>query len=330
MNKYLYKYMPLREQFFVEPMLRATQIEGLNDPFEASLAMEQIVNVMKHQDNVFAPDGYEKSEDEDNYHIQACLETIPEDLNEQGIVSFTEDYSNLLMWSHYADEHQGIVIEIENDHSWLDDKDFIENDKFVRFAKSPVCNMHELPTRVVYRDTQPMFELERDALPDDKYSVPYKKLIKSLFLTKGDKWIYEKEHRSILNLRYCDKLITDYSDHLEIICNGQLTIQGDKKEKCEINIPSDFDVGENEDVNGDGIRLGLYGATRYTSKSLYLYKVDPMVITGVYFGCNVPDYKIKKCIELIRNNSNFREDLILKKAVARKDRYALSFEEIKI
>ena len=38
------------------------------------------------------------------------VEYLEDELNKYGIISLTEDPHNLLMWSHYAGEHRGVVV----------------------------------------------------------------------------------------------------------------------------------------------------------------------------------------------------------------------------
>lgn len=324
---YLYKHMKLRPDFFEEPMLRATPAKYLNDPFECQFNFAQIQTVARHEDNVRGFNETSSEEDRANY-TQVVPESLRQDLSELGIVAFTEDYSNLLMWAYYADEHRGMVVEFRADESWLADK---ADGRSVRHVKSAVCNTHELPARVVYRDSQPDFLLVRDACSGTDYAPPLSKMIEALLLTKGDKWIYEKEHRSVLELRNFDRLVMPYDDGLARFEHPSIKLRKNQiretgKYECEIDMPADFDAGKNADVNGDGPRLGLCLMSR-DSNSLHLFRVDPKMITGIYFGCRTTKRQVTEAVEKIRSNPLLKH-VKLKQAVPLTDRFALKFEDI--
>lgn len=91
--------------------------------------------------------------------------------------------ANLLMWAHYAESHQGLVIEFKPDCEFI--KEF-----------SPV---HYLPRRPVI-DAKLFYENEYVAIGDLYF--------------KSDVWAYEKEIRITKALSECMKLsIKDYSDN---------------------------------------------------------------------------------------------------------------------
>ncbi len=319
--------MPLRKQFFEEPMLRATPFYNLNDPFEGQYSEEQIRNVNKHENLHLKPEVVDIDPEDNEYHIQAVIEGLQDDLFEYGVVSFTEDYSNLLMWSHYADEHRGFVLEIEN-RPWLTDSYINRNGNQFRYKKKPLCNTEEKPVRVVYRDSQPKFELQHDALPDNKWNVNYQKLIKSIFLTKGDRWLYEKEHRSVLKVSYADKIIAKYDSYVESICRDELEIKQLDNGYCELNFEYDHDTDDNEDVNGGGIRVGIEVMSKCNTDIIHLYHIDPKSITGVYFGCHVSDSDINEIMKTVHENNLFSNNIKFKKANISDKRFELVFHEI--
>jgi len=88
-----------------------------------------------------------------------------------GVLSLSECSDNLLMWSHYADEHRGFVIAIDETHPALNEQR-TETDEF-----------HH-PRRVLYADEKPVPHLmDMDGT--------------SLLLTKSRDWAYEQEWRVI-------------------------------------------------------------------------------------------------------------------------------------
>lgn len=91
-----------------------------------------------------------------------------------GILSLSEIPSHELMWSHYADTHQGLVLCFDERHSFFNRRRS-ENDEFYFVRK------------VHYSDgpANSLASLDGDAL----------------LVTKGTKWSYEKEWRMLVPLR---------------------------------------------------------------------------------------------------------------------------------
>jgi len=169
----LYKYLPYYGNEFTADgvALRATPKLSLNDPFE-----------------FLPPDKWKDKFDEIWLkHFGKCaseVEKVRAFYKHIGVISFSETYDNLLMWSHYANEHKGIVIA------------FDENEVSFKYKE-------KLKT-VKYRKRIPYHLLEVDILND--------KSIIQLFEYKSDEWIYEKEHRIILDISKQDYFICTDTD----------------------------------------------------------------------------------------------------------------------
>ena len=95
-----YKYMTFREDFFKNFMIRATPANELNDPFELKFSKEQVRQYQEKRE-IF----------EDDYDIGETIGVIQSDYEDLGIISLSENYSNPVMWSHYAGEHTGVVVQ---------------------------------------------------------------------------------------------------------------------------------------------------------------------------------------------------------------------------
>lgn len=100
-----------------------------------------------------------------------------------GILCLTESPANLLMWAHYADSHQGFVIEFDCEAPFFDQR------------KGPQDEMRHL-RKVIYGDCRPSMILsEIDSF--------------SSFLSKSLDWSYEEEWRMMLPLSQADRVIGD-------------------------------------------------------------------------------------------------------------------------
>lgn len=100
-----------------------------------------------------------------------------------GILCLTESPANLLMWAHYADSHQGFVVEFDADSPFFDQR------------KSPEDELRHL-RKVIYREQRPSLVLSEmeDFSP---------------FLTKGVDWHYETEWRMMIPLSSASAVIGD-------------------------------------------------------------------------------------------------------------------------
>ena len=187
----LFKYMPYRKEFFENFYLRCTPRSALNDPFEVcpseKYLIEQRVELFGLYE--FSEEFKEKSIEKQNW-VKSMLNSL---FNTAGIVSFAETRDNLLMWSHYANNHRGLVVTFDTSH------DFFKKDD----RKS-----RELG-RVHYRKDRlkslPLMRLEYGSVITDSTRI---------YFEKSDEWIYEKEHRMINDLYAVDATLctADYYD----------------------------------------------------------------------------------------------------------------------
>ena len=99
---------------------------------------------------------------------------IHEILSDTSIFCMSETNDNILMWSHYTDNHTGAVIEF---HAQLEDSAFL------------------VAQRVRYESTIPVFTLEmvKERRTDE--------LFEMITLTKSTDWEYEKEWRIVAAMR---------------------------------------------------------------------------------------------------------------------------------
>jgi len=126
----LYKYVSVKTLFkILEGNIRFTQPSAFNDPFE--LLPE--INI---------PEGLEKQDLDMRFDLMSparvppvgelpydfksptcnddTARTIRSDLdNSIGILCLTKNPSSILMWSHYAEEYAGVMIEFDRDHEFF-------------------------------------------------------------------------------------------------------------------------------------------------------------------------------------------------------------------
>jgi hypothetical protein len=182
-NDYTFSNLKKRRLWFSKP-------ESFNDPFDCDINFE-IVDIT--QDNLrllferiraSAPDknGLDKkyllsgriNQTFMNYVIQFSLMGIAEYKKKWaqiGVACFSEIKDNILMWSHYANGHQGFCLEFDTTFS-----PFIETEK-------------ETPIKVHYSNSYPPLSL-LNILNSNLPPLP-----KTLLGTKSLHWCYEAEWR---------------------------------------------------------------------------------------------------------------------------------------
>jgi hypothetical protein len=106
-----------------------------------------------------------------------CMGNFIAEMNEVfGILAFSESFRDSVLWSHYADSHRGIVFEVDH---------FIGPD------------LHP----VQYTDTRPV--LDPRWIHDKSKEAELSKLLSIFWRQKSTGWAYEKERRSIIELKEC-------------------------------------------------------------------------------------------------------------------------------
>jgi len=174
----LYKYMtPSSGKKFLESAcLRITPHTCLNDPFEIRLSSQT-----------------EKQLNAVDQSLDFDLSTeIQQFMGRHGVISLTETYDNLLMWSHYADEHKGIVVEFD-----VDIKDPFSLFSTVDAPKSANAKFDKVRYRK--RRNYP-YTITKSNIND---------VAEHYYLTKSDEWIYEKEYRFIVPFTMFNKVLVN-------------------------------------------------------------------------------------------------------------------------
>lgn len=127
-----------------------------NDPFDCVVGF----------DETYAAQPYELMVSKLNY-ASAIMENL-------GVICFTEDPRDPLLWAHYADKHQGIALE------------------FTTPFLGPISN-------VIYSEKRPTINpmLVQSTMSDQALQMEVQKL---MLRYKAKNWEYEKEWRKLVNL----------------------------------------------------------------------------------------------------------------------------------
>ena len=177
--KRLYKFMRYFPGYFTSPTLRATQLSALNDPFECLLSEGALVDLSERIDRTAAEEDrsagsatYRSPEQRFNPHF-AASKIAHQIRKENLIVSLTANIDSITMWSHYAEQHKGIVLCLDTDLLGIDNQE-----RHTLHAETK----KNLPLPVLYSHKR--FRRKEDRDGNDAYDWLYE---------KSDEWAYEKE-----------------------------------------------------------------------------------------------------------------------------------------
>ncbi|MFQ2729779.1 DUF2971 domain-containing protein [Aeromonas caviae] len=295
-----YSHLPL--EFFDEPTLKISSPIHLNDPFE-SLLPGDIVEYINELDEINIK----------NYSKEQVIGALRDTMTMNGVISFSETQRNLLMWAHYADDHKGMCIGFDTDEILFDDT----KEKLKQYAKIQKVNYD-----TVRHD---FFE---DMKNIKKPDLLHHYIVNKVMLTKGDSWIYEKEHRYLIPTSKADYIKVKKSD---LINDKKLNLTINKMmdmnviEKCkEIKKESDYITyvpTSSEQAAGSG----YLNSNKQVS---YYLRVNPKSIKKIYFGCRAPEEYTEKVKEIISKNSSMYESLYIGKMKLDNKRFELFIPSI--
>lgn len=304
----LYKYMPFRESFFDDPILRLTPPSSLNDPFDSkptNSAIEKKSNFFIDASRYPFDDEINNSYEDDESIRKYYSEDLRNKLESFGIISLTQRNDNLLMWSHYANDHNGIVIAISCDEDTFD----YHQDNFR-------CDITtKLPVKVEYSPDRPGFVMPDSAI----YEYFENNFHLHIATSKGVEWASEEEYRYLINRFELDLAIAEVNLELNFPDNKDILItkMNDNKYKIEA---SSFDK-----KNMLIWHLASLQGCGFLKNVMYFKRINKSAIKEVYFGCRVSRDHIISSIEKVRNSNYFKKDTVFYVASENQDLYKIDF-----
>lgn len=215
----LYKYLhPDRLAVLRDGEIRFSSPKVLNDPFElkphvSAIATPQYLdteidrslpkalaeeyakrplqfrkNISLQQFQTFVATQFPKAKSEIEALANTACSTVQRLMAQKfeeiiGALCLTESPANLLMWAHYADSHQGFVVEFDSNAPFFDQR------------KGPDDEFRHL-RKIIYSERRPSLVLSET----ESFSP---------FLTKGLDWSYEAEWRMMVPLSEASRVIGD-------------------------------------------------------------------------------------------------------------------------
>lgn len=168
-DKNLLKSLVHGEIYFARP-------ERLNDPFDCRVDVFNALGnaISRSQSDVCARLKKLRA-------MKGFFDKVQEDLRDVGVCSFSLELTNMLMWSHYADEHRGICLTYSFPESFFyENTDQILGIAQVDYAANPLSEwfIEKAPIHGSF----------------EQFSIS---LIKKILTVKAPLWDYEKEVRIV-------------------------------------------------------------------------------------------------------------------------------------
>lgn len=299
----LFKYMSLDMVALSDLHLRISSRGCLNDPFEflPTLSAEgKKVEVMQSLDNY-------------SIELLGALQNLDYkneldyDLSQYGVVCLSENGSSNLMWSHYADDHKGVMLELEPERLFQfspDQLKVMDNDFSAASTK---------PIPIDYIDQR----LRSDISAEYLYEYANSNFIKRIFTAKSIEWSYEKEWRYIFKFFHADKVIVNVAE----IQNKNIAT-----ELARCKIPFELEGNlliVNAGDNDFNIIVVDSLSKNYGLTPIYLKSVNPQCIKAIHFGFRVTESIAKATKEVLIKKDEAYKNVTFKKVNLDEDSYQL-------
>ncbi|MDI3431496.1 MULTISPECIES: DUF2971 domain-containing protein [Aeromonas] len=285
----LFKYSPIIKTFFNKPTIKLSVPTFLNDPFE-NMPSEDIKDISNEiTRSVYGYRDLPKIVFDSMYS-----DVVTELLNKVGIVSLTETPRNLLMWAHYANNHNGMVVGFE--------PEIFSHLKITARDRNVTLPVIDKPIKIKYDNTR----FDEDNL-DRGVLQPHERrrdLIVNVLTRKSDDWIYEKEHRAILPLRYADDVRLNIKDGYEIE-DEILKLVDDRMISLGPEVKTH--KGENYreiSYEANHPKFDLISKLSLNRNISFLVSIPPEKVKCIYLGCRVKDDEYHHILDLINSKDS--------------------------
>lgn len=175
----LYKYVPPYRRdgklsILDNLRIRFTPFLEMNDPFESFFILEPLDRELEQA----KADGFLA----ETIEARMMLEYLNRHL---GLLSLSARKDELLLWAHYADNHRGMVIGFDSNHS------FFQNEVHIRDRNYDV----------LINITSPGFgSLREVTYQNDRFPIKLGEDVLEAFFYKSQHWQYEEEYRVFRSL----------------------------------------------------------------------------------------------------------------------------------
>ncbi|WP_180961415.1 DUF2971 domain-containing protein [Pseudoalteromonas sp. MelDa3] len=179
----VFKYTQYRPEFFDNFYLKLSRFGEFNDPFEMVMG-NYLSSVDKEEHDLIMSLSSTLSDGAAYYDM--AWDALAGVRASVGVLCFASDESNLLMWAHYANNHEGICIELDKNAEFFTGKYKNATELLGKKLDDHYQNIGEL-RKVKYTLERPTY-IEPSELEYDTES----------WFVKSLEWEYEQEHRLLL------------------------------------------------------------------------------------------------------------------------------------
>ncbi|MFC5694881.1 DUF2971 domain-containing protein [Pseudomonas sp. GCM10022186] len=224
----IYKYTQYRSEFFDNFFLKLSRFGDFNDPFEMvmgnylySISQEEHDEIMQSSCVLSDCASYIDAAGDAQCGVRASV----------GVLCFASKEDNLLMWAHYANNHEGICIELDRNADLFNGKYKDAPSPFSKGKPSKDCYENIGVLRPVE------YKIERPTYLDPR-ELEYN--TESWFV-KSPEWSYEKELRLLLPIDHAQsqivkgKVLLFYALEPNMIKSVILGCQMPVEQKKEVN-----------------------------------------------------------------------------------------------
>lgn len=304
--------------FFEDGFIRLSQPSALNDPFEAAFCRRSLDELASHFDEPTSWDP-EFGQLSFSQYVDLRMQHI-------GVISFSENKENLLMWAHYADEHKGIVAGVAyfQQNGSIFEKLF-RADSLINSAWGEEWSQFDgVPKPVSYRKG---LRYRNDKFDYDYSNISAEgadRVLYEVFLQKSDEWIYEQEHRVVLRLEQSDRVIIPDLESVgnrrikNIIEVASYSTINPENGSCVVNL---FEVSD--DAERTAVAMQLAKLSR-NPQVIYQMKLSSSAINNCLIGLNS---NITKA-EVQGRHARSTGYLDIWKAAKNMDYYSIEFKQI--
>ncbi|EJG0692408.1 DUF2971 domain-containing protein [Vibrio parahaemolyticus] len=186
----LYKYVPFSDgskNILSNCTMKFSSAEEFNDPFDCVVSYDveksleyalSRTDLLENAKMVFQGNVADEGKMIENLKSSLVSGDFTKSMTSSfGICSLSETFENILMWSHYADNHKGFVVEFETPTNFAE---FLETPEYLLIAWA-----------VQYKSDMPKVTMGKadgfEALAEQ-------------FLVKAKDWEYEQEHRCLAHI----------------------------------------------------------------------------------------------------------------------------------
>lgn len=174
-----FKYRPVNK-FLLESLVKSTiyfpNRKQLNDPFDCNVDLVKSVENAIEQSDGQTRDLFRKFLSDENH-----IERFRNNVASLGIGSFSLTHQETLLWSHYANDHKGVVLRYNWPAEFLDDENRILGVAGVSYEPNAISNWLR----------------ENIRLYEENHFEFITGLLKKILMSKAPSWAYEQEARIV-------------------------------------------------------------------------------------------------------------------------------------